>query len=420
MWSKCGGSHIRSERVPPRRGVWAATRVLRAAEASPAAPMAANCRRDIMVRSLSAREAACLSCGGRLSPLVDERGDQPRPARLMRGAQPRPRVSVEVLVEEDQIPPMRILLELADGSVDGPPPRLGAREDADHPVGDVLRHLPQGERRPALVFRGRHGELGSIGRAELAQGLEHEEGGGEPHRPAPVGVAALDLGDGLRGLVLHGALTEDERIALVELREAPDTMRGEELLGIQEPLEEASRLVLVDDGADVEALTIAVDRLAHPRHDALLVPQEPQEVARELVEGLDPLVLEALHRVEGNEADERAHAELLVALVRIAENVVEETVLLVPQLIVARAHALHGRGHVDVVLEELRGQALVGVVLLGRSRTARSSSSPTPRDGWACSASTSCASPSSWPRRTTPTRAWPRSSSSTTSTWRRP
>src|SRR5215831_10251366 len=136
----------------------------------------------------------------------------------------------------------------------------------------------------------------SVGRAELAQGLEHQEGGGKPHWPPPVGVAALDLGDGLRRLVLHGALTEDEGIALVRLREAPDAMGGEELLGIQEPLEEAPRLVLVDDGADVNPLTIAVDRLAHPRHDALLVPQEPQDVARELVEGLDPLVLEALDR----------------------------------------------------------------------------------------------------------------------------
>src|SRR5262252_6197340 len=275
MWSKCGGSHVRSERVPPRRGVWAATRVLRVAKASPPAPMATNCRRDTMVRSLSVREAACLFCAGRLSPLVDERGDQPRPARLTRCAQPRPRVSVEVLVEEDQIPPVRILLELADGSVDGPPPRLVAREDADHPVGDVLRHLPQGERRPALILRGRHGELRSVSLAQLAQGLEHEEGSGEPHRPAPVGVAALDLGDGLRGLVLHGALAEDEGIAFMELREASDAMGGEELLGIQEPLEEAPRLVLVDDGADVNPLTVAIDRLAYARHDALLVPQKP-------------------------------------------------------------------------------------------------------------------------------------------------
>src|SRR5262249_16126571 len=100
---------------------------------------------------------AGLSRGGRLSPLVDEGGDQSRPARLMGGAQPHARVAVEVLVEEDQVAPVRIVLELADGTVDGPAPRLVAREDADHPVGNVLRHLPQGERRPALVFRGGHG-----------------------------------------------------------------------------------------------------------------------------------------------------------------------------------------------------------------------------------------------------------------------
>src|SRR5215469_17707168 len=113
MWSKCGGSHIRSVRVPPRRGVWAAARVIRVAEASPPAPMVRNCLRDTM-SWIPVREAADLLCRGGLSPLVDERGDQPGPARLVGGAQTRSRVAVEVLVEEDQVSPVRILLKLAD------------------------------------------------------------------------------------------------------------------------------------------------------------------------------------------------------------------------------------------------------------------------------------------------------------------
>jgi len=51
-----------------------------------------------------------------------------------------------------------------------------------------------------------------------------------------------------------------------------------------------------------------------------------------------------------------------------------------------------------------------------RCRPASASSSPTPPAGWACSASTSCASPWSWPRRTRRTWGWRRSSSSTTPT----
>jgi hypothetical protein len=38
-------------------------------------------------------------------------GNQPGPARLMAGSAPPPCVSMEVFVEGDQIPPMRISIE---------------------------------------------------------------------------------------------------------------------------------------------------------------------------------------------------------------------------------------------------------------------------------------------------------------------
>ena len=71
-----------------------------------------------------------------LSPLIDERGDQGRPAGLMRCAQAGAGVAVEILVKENQIVPVGIVLELALVAVKGAAAgRLIAREDPDQPLG---------------------------------------------------------------------------------------------------------------------------------------------------------------------------------------------------------------------------------------------------------------------------------------------
>src|SRR6185503_3777892 len=49
---------------------------------------------------------------------------------------------------------------------------------------------------------------------------------------------------------------------------------------------------------------------------------------------------------------------------RIAQHIVEESVLLIPQRVVAAAAPLHRGSNVDVMLEELRRQALVDLILL--------------------------------------------------------
>ncbi len=49
---------------------------------------------------------------------IQQAGDDPRPTGLVAGAEAGPVVPVEVLVEEDQVTPVRILLELRGASVD--------------------------------------------------------------------------------------------------------------------------------------------------------------------------------------------------------------------------------------------------------------------------------------------------------------
>ena len=54
----------------------------------------------------------------------------PGPAGLMAGAEAGAVVAVEVLVEQDEIAPVRVFLELPRAAVDRPPAVLVAQEDA--------------------------------------------------------------------------------------------------------------------------------------------------------------------------------------------------------------------------------------------------------------------------------------------------
>src|SRR5262245_57058688 len=66
-------------------------------------------------------------------------GDDPGPSRLMTGTDAGAVVAVEVLVEEQEIAPVRILLELLRRSVDRPAPLRVSHEDAGEAARDLLR-----------------------------------------------------------------------------------------------------------------------------------------------------------------------------------------------------------------------------------------------------------------------------------------
>src|SRR5215471_383145 len=56
-------------------------------------------------------------------------GDDPGPAGLMARAEAGSVVAVEVLVEQDEIAPVRVLLELARSPIHRSPPVLASQED---------------------------------------------------------------------------------------------------------------------------------------------------------------------------------------------------------------------------------------------------------------------------------------------------
>src|SRR4051812_17274945 len=62
----------------------------------------------------------------------------------MAGAQAGAVVAVEVLVEEDQVAPVRVFLELACPAVDRPPAALVLQEDARESTAEFLGYLIEG------------------------------------------------------------------------------------------------------------------------------------------------------------------------------------------------------------------------------------------------------------------------------------
>src|SRR6266704_7004536 len=103
-------------------------------------PTAALCR---MARSCATRSSnrphsvPCPETGGVPQDQVD---DEAGPAGLVRGAEAAPGVAVEVLVERQQVVPVRVGLEQLLVAEDRPAAVFVVEEDADQPAGQVGRH----------------------------------------------------------------------------------------------------------------------------------------------------------------------------------------------------------------------------------------------------------------------------------------
>src|SRR4051812_38064274 len=69
--------------------------------------------------------------------------DDPGPPGLVTGAEPGTVVPVEVLVEQQQVTPVRVLLERGGAAVYRPPPILVLEKDRFQAPSDLLRHLVQ-------------------------------------------------------------------------------------------------------------------------------------------------------------------------------------------------------------------------------------------------------------------------------------
>src|SRR5437773_411577 len=85
---------------------------------------------------------------GSFPALLDQLRDEPRPSRLVARAEAGAVVAVEVLVEEDEVAPVRVLLELLAAAVDRAAAVAPAQEDVREAARELRGDLPQVQEPP--------------------------------------------------------------------------------------------------------------------------------------------------------------------------------------------------------------------------------------------------------------------------------
>src|SRR5262249_23511814 len=165
--------------------------------------------------------------------LLNQIGPHPPPSRFMGGAEPRPLVALKVLKEENLVAPVLVALEFFHPPVCGPSPVFAAQEEFDQPPRQLLADLPEVHHlsRPGRAFDLEVVAVAIVRevRVIFLQRFDDQEVDREPHRPAPIRVAAEQPGLRLRRLVIYTVLDaldiDPIRIVLMEARKRADAVR---------------------------------------------------------------------------------------------------------------------------------------------------------------------------------------------------
>ena len=263
----------------------------------------------------------------------EQQRDGAGPAGLVAGADAGAVVAVEVFVERDQVVPVRVGLELLYSAVDRPASVLVVGERRRQARGDFGGDLEQVHLLPraggALDF-----ELVAVVAVQLSQPAQDDDVHREPHRAAPVGVAAehagVRLGRKIVDVVLLPAPVEDARLVEMAARDRADSVWAEELVLVEHGFEDPPQPQLVDERQDPPALRVGTGQVRQRR-------QRVGEVANELLGALQQhrVALQQLTVEHGRGAhrqkpDERARFELDRGAVGHPHHVVVEAIVIVP------------------------------------------------------------------------------------------
>ena len=177
--------------------------------------------------------------------------DQGRPAGLMAGAEAAAGFGVEVFVEEDEVPPVRVVAKALADTQAGAGARAVRPEEAGEAGGNVAGDFAK--REPGSGAGGTfHLEAVAVEVVVAFQGLDEEVVHRKPDRPPPVGVAAEKARGGFPRLVVHAMFLtaggEDEGMGSVMLGERTNAEGGEKLLFIEQVAQHAGQPFARRDG----------------------------------------------------------------------------------------------------------------------------------------------------------------------------
>jgi hypothetical protein len=203
----------------------------------------------------------------------------------MAGAQARSRVSMKILMEEDQVPPVRIGLEPLAPAVHGAA-AVALQEDRRQPPRQFRGDFPQVHHLPR-ARRAFHFEVVAEIEVKLLEGFDQQVVRREPHRAAPVRVAAEQPVGRFPGLVVDEVVLavelKHEGMILVRARERADTVRREELTLVEHGGEDAAQLPRIRDGQET---AFSHARILHRRDVAgqiLAIREEPLHAGPEVL-----------------------------------------------------------------------------------------------------------------------------------------
>ena len=117
---------------------------------------------------------------------VEQRGDEASPPGLMAGPEPGSVVAMKVLVEQDQVAPVRIVLEDRSGPVNRPLPVCIAEERARRSGVSVPFATSNSVMLLPRPGRALDGELVTVEAVQVQQRPDDQHVHRHPHRPTPV------------------------------------------------------------------------------------------------------------------------------------------------------------------------------------------------------------------------------------------
>src|SRR6266511_1600191 len=163
--------------------------------------------------------------------------DQGRPSRLMAGADSAAGVAVEVLVEEDEVAPVRVPREPGVAAVARARAAPLRQEAARQPFGDLPGDLGEVQQ-PSGAYGAFDLQPAAVEVVIALERLDEEVVDREPDRTAPVGDASEDPGRAFGGVIidamLHAPDPEHVRLLRVNAGNRPDAVGRQELFLVEQ------------------------------------------------------------------------------------------------------------------------------------------------------------------------------------------